>query len=74
MGESNDMTKEKKIKDVQERVAINFHEEIEDIKDERVKRKKDKKKRSNGKITHMIPKHKHWKKIKEDLIEYEFER
>lgn len=62
------------IKEYVRRLAENFHEEIEEIKEERMKRKIDKKKISNGKLTNMIPKHKHWKKIKEDLINHEFKK
>lgn len=51
------------------RVDKRFNDEIEDIKKERLKRLKDTNKTSSRKITSMIPKHKFWKRIKEEIIE-----
>lgn len=51
------------------RVGKNFNEQIKDIKKERLNRKIDKEKISSSKITSLIPKHKDWKQVKEDIIE-----
>ncbi len=60
-------------KDKVRRIGEGFHKELEEIKNARKKSGIDKKKKlANGKITNMIPKHKHWPKIREDLINYEF--
>lgn len=54
------------------RVDPRFKNEMEEIKKERLDRKIDKKKVSSRAITSLIPRHKLWKKIKEDIIEYIF--
>jgi len=51
------------------RVGENFQSEIEEIKEERLKRKIDKKKKSTRRLTNLITQHKGWAKIKEDTIE-----
>lgn len=54
------------------RVDVRFNGELEDIKNKRLKSKIDKKKISSNKITSLIPRHKWWEKIKEEIIEYPF--
>lgn len=51
------------------RIGLDFGREIEDIKQERIKRGIDKKKKSTKKLSNLITKHKSWDKIKEDTIE-----
>ena len=51
--------------DKQIRVGINFHNEMEDIKKKRIELKIDKK--------NMIPKHELWDRIKDDLINFDFD-
>ncbi len=50
------------------RIGENFSKEIEEIKDERLKRGIDKKRKSTRKLTNLIIKHNNWEKIKEDTI------
>lgn len=50
------------------RVGKRFHEEIENIKDERLLNGKSKERPSTPKISNLIVKHKLWKEIKEDII------
>lgn len=64
------MTEEKKEKII--RVGTNFADQINEIRNERLKRNIDKKKISDRKITGLIPKHNFWGKIKEDLINFKF--
>ncbi len=54
------------------RVDVRFKDEINDIQNKRVERKMDKKKISSNKLTSLIPRHKWWEKIKEEMIEYPF--
>ena len=60
-------------KDVVRRIGSKFNDEIEDIKKERIKLKKEKR-ISNGYITNMIPRHDMWPVIKEDLINHEYNK
>lgn len=60
------------MKDSTIRVDVRFNKELEDIKDKRLKSKIDKKRISSNKITSLIPRHKLWEKIKEEIIEYPF--
>lgn len=53
-----------------ERVSSKFFEEISDVKSKIVPIGKNKKKVSLANITEMITKHKEWKKIKGDIINY----
>ena len=60
-----------KIKDprnVTARIGEDFSKEIEEIKDERLERGIDKKKKSTRRLTNLIVKHRGWGKIKEDTI------
>lgn len=59
-------------KDKIRRIGTKFNDELEDIKKERRKLKKEIKFISNGDLTNMIPRHQNWSKIKEDLIHYDF--
>ncbi len=54
------------------RVNKEFNDEIEDIKKERLKKLIDTTETPSRKITSMIPKHKFWKRIKEDIINHKF--
>ena len=61
-----------KIKDPQNvtaRIGEDFSKEIEDIKDKRLERKIDRKRKSTRKLTNLIVKHADWQKIKEDTIQ-----
>ena len=65
-----------KIKDsenVTARIGEDFSREIELIKEERLSRRIDKKRKSTRKLTNLIVKHRDWKKIKEDTIEVNLE-
>lgn len=64
------ITKEEKTRRIHKSLA----DEIDGIKKERVKRKIDKKKISDIKITALIPRHGLWKKMKEDLITIPFSK
>jgi len=60
-----------KIKDplnVTARIGENFSKEIEEIKEERLKRGIDKKRKSTRRLTNLLIKHDNWEKIKEDTI------
>lgn len=60
-----------KIKDprsVTARIGEDFSKEVEEIKDERLKRRIDKKRKSTRRLTNLIIKHGGWGKIKEDTI------
>ena len=61
-------------KNITVRIDPRFNEELEDIKDKRLERKIDKKRISSRKLTSLIPRHKWWKKIKEEIIEYTFRK
>ncbi len=54
------------------RVSTRFNKEIEDIKEKRKEAGIDKKRISSRALTSLIPRHKLWKKIKEEMIEYKF--
>ncbi len=54
------------------RTGINFNGEIESIKIERIKKGMDKMIKSDTNITSIIPKHKLWPKMKEDIININF--
>ena len=56
------------------RVDPTFESEIEDIKKKRLENKMDVKKVSNRAITSLIPKHNFWKRIKEDIINFKFNK
>lgn len=66
--------KEKFEKDKVRRIGANLQKELDKIKEENQKKFKLKRKPSNGKITNMIPKHNFWEKIKEDLINFNFDK
>ncbi len=61
-------------KNITVRIDPRFNSELEDIKDKRLKRKIDKKRISSRKLTSLIPRHKRWEKIKEEIIEYIFKK
>ena len=61
-------------KNITVRIDPRFNDELEDIKDKRLERKIDKKRISSRKLTSLIPRHKRWEKIKEEIIEYVFKR
>lgn len=50
------------------RIGVDFNNEIEEIKEERLKLGIDKIKKSTRKLTNLIIKHRDWEYIKEDLI------
>lgn len=56
------------------RMGDEFSKEIEEIKDVRLKKGIDKKRKSTRKLTNLIPKHKHWPKIKADMQEVDLEK
>lgn len=56
------------------RVACNFQKELDGIKEKRIKEKIDDRKATNAELTAMIPKHKYWKSMKDDLIGFVFNR
>jgi len=60
-------------KNVTSRIGEDFSNEIEDIKEERLNRGIDKKKKSTRRLTNLIVKHRDWKTIKEDTIEVNLE-
>lgn len=55
------------------RMGDEFSKELEEIKEERLKRGIDKKRKSTRVLTNLITKHSAWKKIKEDTIEVDLE-
>ena len=60
-----------------QRVAISFIQELDEIQKERKKKGLDrglKRGISAVKITEMIPKYQGWRQFKEDLIRYNFKR
>ena len=61
-------------KNITVRIDPRFNDELEDIKDKRLERKIDKKRISSRKLTSLIPRHKRWGRIKEEMIEYMFKR
>lgn len=58
----------KKIKEKTTRIDFKFSEELREIRDARLKVGVDKKKISDRKLTALIPKHKKWPVIKEEMI------
>ncbi len=60
-------------KNITARMGEDFSKELEEIKDERLNRKIDKKRKSTRRLTNLIVKHRDWKKIKEDTIEVDLE-
>ena len=54
------------------RVDTEFNNQIGEIQKQRLKNLKDINKTSSRKVTSMIPKHKFWQKIKEDIIRWDF--
>lgn len=60
-------------KNVTARLGDEFSKELEEIKDERLARKIDKKRKSTRRLTNLIVKHRDWKTIKEDTIEVNLE-
>lgn len=56
-------------KNVTARLGEEFSKELEEIKDERLKRGIDKTRKSTRILTNKITQHRDWKKIKEDTIE-----
>jgi len=60
-------------KNVTARMGEDFSRELEDVKDERLKRGIDKKRKSTRRLTNLIVKHRDWKTIKEDTIEVNLE-
>ena len=58
------------MKDKTIRVSSRFNEELEEIKKKRKESGIDKKRVSGIALTSLIPRHKLWKKIKEEMIEY----
>ena len=56
------------------RLGKDFEAELDEVRAERKERGIDEKRISNQKLTNKIPKHKFWKKIKEDLIEFHFNK
>lgn len=59
----------KEIQTVTARIGLDFAEEMEEIKKERINRGIDKKRKSTKRLTNLLTKHKAWEKIKEDTIE-----
>lgn len=55
------------------RMGEDFSKEIENIKQERLDKGIDKKRKSTKKLTNLIVKHKAWEKIKKDTIEINLE-
>ncbi len=55
------------------RIGLDFAEEMEDIKKERINKGVDKKRKSTKRLTNLLIKHKAWKKIKEDTIEVDLD-
>jgi len=56
-----------------QRLGEDFNKELEEIKDERLARGIDKKRKSTRKLTNLMVKHDAFKKIKEDTIEIKLE-
>jgi len=60
-------------KNVTARIGEEFSKELEEIKDTRLERGVDKKRKSTKKLTNLIVKHRDWETIKEDTIEVKLE-
>lgn len=57
-----------------QRIGENFNQQIEEIKQIRLNLGKDKKKSSTRKLTDQIIKHNSWEIIKEELIQFDFQK
>lgn len=55
------------------RIAGKFAEELNEIKEQRIKNELDFVKISDRKITEMIPKHNDWQTIKRDIINFKIQ-
>lgn len=64
----------KKEEDTVTRIGKDFDNEIIEIQEERKKSKIDARKTSKVKLTNKLIKHKHWRKIKADLINFQFKK
>ena len=62
-----------KEKNITARIGEDFSREIEDIKEARLDRGIDKKKKSTRRLTNLMVRHKDFQKIKEDTIEINLE-
>lgn len=62
-----------KNKNITARIGEEFSNELENIKDERLERKIDTKRKSTRKLTNLLVKHRDFKKIKADTIEINLE-
>lgn len=60
-------------KNVTARMGDKFSKELEEIKDERINRGIDKKRKSTRRLTNLLVEHRDWKTIKEDTIEVNLE-
>lgn len=60
-------------KNITSRIGSHFSKEIEEIKDIRLKKGIDKKRKSTRKLTNLIVRHRAWERIKEDTIEVNLE-
>lgn len=60
-------------KNVTQRIGEEFSKELEEIQEQRLDLRIDKKKKSFRRLTNLIVKHSDWKKIKKDTIEIELE-
>ncbi len=69
MNEENNNRMKKRTENKTTRIDPSFREEMDDVREER--KNEGKEGLSDRKITSLIPKHKSWRKIKEDLIEYD---
>lgn len=58
-----------KEKNITARIGESFSKELEEIKQERIDRGIDKKRKSTRKLTNLMVKHSDFKKIKKDTIE-----
>ncbi len=54
------------------RVSEDFDSELEDIQDKRIEKGLDERKISKPRISDLLRKHELWNKIKEDLINFNF--
>lgn len=61
------------MKNVTARIGEDFSKELEEIKDARIEKGIDKKRKSTKRLTNLITRHKSWKTIKEDTIEINLE-
>lgn len=56
------------------RIGDKFNKEIEDIKNKRLEIGIDKKRKSTRRLTNLIVRHDHWRKIKEEMITLNLEK